>query len=142
MATKYIWISGPAKWFHIYPETMDTKFGKNYSLDVYLDNVAMNTLKEAGWRGKIKQDELGQHAKFSRKHEQQFSSGLETLGPPKVVDTNGAEFKKPLGAGTTVNVLLELYDSRYGKGSRVREVVIKDYVEYVKKSEAGLLPPV
>lgn len=141
MATKYIWISGPAKWFHIYPATMDTKFGKVYSLDLYLDNVAMNTLKEAGWRGKTKVDELGTFAKFSRKHEQQFNSGLETLGPPKVVDTNGADFDKPLGNGTTVNVLLELYDSRYGKGSRIREVVIKDYVEYVKK-EGGSLPPV
>lgn len=89
MTTKYVWIEGIGKWFHTSYKTMDVKYGENFSVDLYLDDATINTLKSLGWRGKLKQDEDGVFAKFSRKNKQQFKTGIKEMGPPVV--TMGAD---------------------------------------------------
>ena len=143
MATKIITVTGPVKWaHHLFKEGMDTKYGEKFTVTVYPDQKSTQLLKEVGYRGKFKEDEDGTFTKFSRDNVKQFSDRLETLGPPKVVGPDGKEWDSnvAIGNGSTCSVSLEVFDSKFGIGSRIESVKVLKHVPYEKTDESA--PPV
>ena len=136
MATKKVWVKGICKYAKVYPENMDTAFNdEKYTINVYPENI--KSLKESGFRGKIREDEDGTFVKLSRKHKQMFPDGEKVFGPPKVWDKDGQSFHEPIGNGSRVAVLIEVYGSAYGTGSRIKEVHVLEHIPYTPGDSDG-----
>ena len=129
--TKYIWVEGMAKWARLYPHNMDQKYGDKFTVSLYPNDKSKAILAEAGYRGKEREDEDGSFIKLARDNAKQFSNGMQTLGPPEVKTADGKlPFTDTIGNGSTLAILLEIFPSKYGIGSRIKEVRVLKLVEY------------
>lgn len=143
--TKVIEISGKASWARLTPKSMDTKYGDKFTVNVSLDQDQMEKLREVGWRGKVKQDDLGEsHAKFSRNNVQQFGDKEEKLGPPKLymADRKTLYPEETLIANSSdITLLLEIYESKkYGVGSRILSIVIDNLIPFIPVARDPSIP--
>lgn len=136
--TQHIVITGPARWARLYESNKDTKYGDASNVEIQLDSAALTTLKNVGWRGKIKEDNW---AKFSRKHEQVYADGPRKMGVPKV-EKDGKAFSEMIGNGSILSLSLEVYPSKFGVGSRIDKVSVLEHVPYVKEDISDGAPPV
>ena len=130
--TKYITIEGLCKWARLYPENMDTRFGDKYNVDFYPDKKSLLVLKESGFRGKRREDEDGEYYKLSRDDKNNIEG---KGGPPKISGPDGSVFKETIGNGSTLSIILEVYPSKYGTGSRISSVTVKNHIPYVKEAQ-------
>src|SRR5665213_868659 len=129
--TKYIWVEGMAKWARLYPHNMDQKYGDKFTVSLYPNEKSKAILAEVGYRGKEREDEDGSFIKLARDNAKQFSNGMQTLGPPDVKTADGKlPFTDTIGNGSTLAILLEIFPSKYGIGSRIKEVRVLKLVEY------------
>lgn len=136
--TKFITIEGKSKWARLYEVNMDTRFGEKFNVDLYLDKKNTNVLLESGYRGKQREDEDGVYFKFSRDNVSKIEG---KGGAPKVFGPDGAPFTELIGNGSTLSIVLEVYPSKYGTGSRISTVTVKNHVPYAREAvEDG--PPV
>jgi hypothetical protein len=122
---------------------MDTKYGDKYTVNIDLDNKALAVLESVGWRGKLKEDEVGaKFAKFSRNDVQNFGEKSEKMGPPLLTEEDGkTPFTKLIGNGSILRLKLEIYESKkYGVGSRINHVSVLKHVPYEQKEEQAELP--
>jgi len=136
MSTAIIYVTGTAKWCRVYEGQMDTKYGEKFHLTVYPDEASLVTLKTSGSRVKKHDDEEGTFFKFSRDNKKVFKDEEEVLGPPKVIDADGKPFDKIIGNGSTVTCKLAIYDSKFGKGTRLEAVRVDKHVPY-EAAEGG-----
>ena len=141
MATDYIWVQGKCKWARVFLENMDKKYGEKFSLILYPTDKSIASLNNAGFRGEFKRDGDGIFVKLSRDNKREFGEEIRLLGPPELTDKDGKPFDQFIGNGSEVAVLLELYDSKKGKGSRMKEVKVLNHVIFEKANEARELPP-
>lgn len=131
MAVQTIYLSGEAKWARVFESQMDTKFGEKFHLNLKPDDASRIILKSSGSRVKAHEEEDGTWYKFSRDNKKEFKGELTVLGPPKVVDKDGTtSFDKMIGNGSKVTVKLDIYDSKYGKGTRLEAVRVDEHVPY------------
>lgn len=137
--TTFVTITGPARWARLYESNKDTKYGDASNVEIQLDSKALETLKNVGWRGKIKEDNW---AKFSRKHEQIYADGPRKMGCPMVLSSSRKPFSEMIGNGSILSLKLEVYPSKFGIGSRIEEVTVLEHVPYVKGDIEDGAPPV
>ena len=137
MATKTLYFTGICK----YPKlkTVDEKFGK-YQITMYLDQPSWKKFAESKIQVRPKKDEDGEYVKFSCPPKVTFVDGKSmTFGPIETyIREEGGEVK-PLtdliGNGSTVTVKVETYDTKMGKGHRLRGVLVDNLVPYVSKKQ-------
>lgn len=150
MATQFIRIKGVAKWAKVYANQKDTKFNEGgvYTLTLYPDAASTVLLKSAGSRVKWNEDEDGKFIKLSKDHLRVFKDKdtgedkEEVMGPPEVgkgVDEEGylIPFSDPIGNGSVVDVKVAIYDSKFGKGTRLEQVNVLEHVPYEDRPADG-----
>lgn len=136
MSTATIFISGVCKWAKVYQKQMDTRFGEGvpnvgkFSIVLYPDEEGLVLLKTAGSRVKKYDDEDGTNFKLSRDNTKVFKDVEEILGPPRVIDKDGNPFTEIIGNGSRVTVKLDVYDSKFGKGTRLEAVRVDEHIPY------------
>ena len=130
-------IRGKAYWAKVLGEPLrNDNYPENprqWSVDVAVDAKTLETLKEAGLFGKIKNkgDERGSFITFKRK---EFKSGGTTANQAiKIVDHHGNAWdkRKLIGNGSEVNVRFNIYeDRRGGKNPAILAIQVWDLVTY------------
>lgn len=138
MSTQILYLTGTAKWAKLYPGQEDTKFGKKNTIDLYPDEESMIVFKTSGSRTKVRQSEEGEYIKLDREPDKEIGKSGHHLGPPEVVepnpDTTAEEktipFTKQIGNGSQIVCKVEVYDSTYGKGTRLAGVSVIKHVEF------------
>lgn len=100
------------------------------TIDVLLDQEELAKLAESGSRLKPKVTDEGISVKFKRKFVHPSIPALG--GAPKVVDAedNVWDPEVSIGNGSEVEVFFTVYDTKFGKGTRLEGVRILDLVEY------------
>jgi len=137
MSTQTIYVTGKAKWARLYESQMDTKFGEKFHVTLYPDEESLIALKASGSRVKAHEDADGVYFKFSRDNKKTFKDQEEILGPPDVVTVEGDErkpFDKIIGNGSTLTLRLSVYDSKFGKGTRLEAVRVDEHVPLTTSS--------
>lgn len=134
MATQTIKLQGKANWAKLFEGNRDKNEdfhgpGGAYTIDVLLEKEELDKLTASGSRLKPKLMDDGISIKFKRKH--LHAGGIEHLGgPPQVVDVDGNDWANTLiGNGSEVEVAVDVYDTKMGKGTRLTGVRIIDLVE-------------
>lgn len=129
MTQKTIVLTGTVKWAKVYQP--DTKFGKKYTIDLYPDAASWEVFKKSGSRLTVRQDEEGTFLKISRNHEGTAKGEPVEFGPPPVFDSDGkTRITTLIGNGSTVTCKIEIYDSKYGKGTRLAALKVDELIEY------------
>ena len=123
-----MYLSGIAKWVKVYPGQEDTKFGKRAGLDLYLDEESLPTFKASGSRIELRENEDGKFIKLTRDIDKTFKD--IPLGYPKVFDKEVNTFDKIIGNGSRVAAKVVIYDSKFGKGTRLEAIQVLDHVPY------------
>lgn len=132
MATQTVYVSGVIhgpRWPRIRQDQMDTKFGENFHCTIYPDEAGIHQIKASGSRVKKNEDEHGTFYKFSRPNKKDFKGKTEVLGPPMVVDKDGNPFSELIGDGSKITVKLSVYESAFGKGTRLEGVRVDELVK-------------
>lgn len=136
MSTQYVYLEGKANWVKLYPGQEDTKYGKKASLDLYLTPESLTTFKTSGSRTKLRESEEGVFVKLTRDvdAEMPLRKGQTTpdlSGHPKVFGPDqSTPFTAPIGNGSKVIAKIAVYDSKFGKGTRLEAVTVVDHVAY------------
>lgn len=130
MSTSTVYATGTAKWARVYRGQEDTKFGVKYSIELFPDEKSLHNLKASGSRVKARENEDGVFFKFVRDATKEIKGEMKDLGPPKVVDSEGKAFSQLIGNGSKVTVKLAIYDSRFGKGTRLEAVRVDEHIPY------------
>lgn len=129
MAQKTIVLTGTVKWAKVHQP--DTKFGKKYTLDLYLDAVSWDVFNKSGSRLTVRQDDDGRFVKLVRNHDGTAKGEPVEFGPPPVFEKDGVtRTGVNIGNGSVITCKVEVYDSKYGKGTRLAAVRIDELVEY------------
>lgn len=131
MATQYVKLVGPAKWAKLIKP--DDKY-QVYSINLYLDEVALEKYKKSGMQMALKEDDDGTYVAFRRPVQKIIKGDLVKLGPPKVTDSKGNEVTDLIGNGSIVEVDVAVYDSIKGKGHTLQAVRVKELVKYERPS--------
>lgn len=123
---------GCGKWMHrLFEEDAQYNY---YGLDFYPDKASLKAYVKAGCQGEIREDEEGQFVKLRRKPKVLSRAGkLLDFGPPKVVDAEGAKWpdNKVVGNGSKVEVTVTTYPTAKGVGTRLDQVKVLEWKEYV-----------
>lgn len=135
MSTKIFYLSGPCKWAKVYqPDEFNGQ--QRYKIDLYLTKKELAALADSGSKVKVKQDDDGKFATFSRKAITEIKGEMKDWGPPMVFGADGKEeFKADIGNGSNVTIKISVYDTAMGKGTRLEAVRVDKWVEYVKSDE-------
>jgi len=120
--------AGVAKWAMLFKP--DEKYDV-YKITLYPDKTSLKAYVKNGHQGVIKEDEDGKHVTFRRKVSLLTKKKeVWELGPPKVVDAEGNKFTELVGNGSEVEVVVEVYDTVKGLGTRLNEVRVLNHVPY------------
>jgi hypothetical protein len=139
MSTQILFLEGKAKWAKVHPGQEDIKFvdkegkGKRSKIDLYPTAEAMIIFKTSGGRKEVKQAEDGEFIQFSRTIDQELGKDGHILGFPEVVITKGDHiepFTENIGNGSDVVLKVAIYDSKFGKGTRLEGVNVIKLVPY------------
>lgn len=141
MASETIYIKGTAMWAKLFERNKDNaEFYEatdgQTKIDLILEKEEFDKLKEAGSRKKPDVTDEGLKVKLSRPWV--HTSIEEFGGPPQVVDAEGADWDDgvSIGNGSTVEVAVTIYDSKFGKGTRLDGVKVLELVPY-ESDESG-----
>jgi hypothetical protein len=130
MATKEYCFTGTCKWAML--NKPDDKFGK-YQINVYLTPESWELFKESGIRVQPKSDPDGDYVKFSCPPSYIMMGRKVDVPEIPVVDMEGKQVLDLIGNGSTISCLVEVYDTRLGKGHRLTKVRVEHLVPYVKQ---------
>jgi hypothetical protein len=154
MATRKVKLTGIAEWAKVFPQNRDMKgYEGAYedcngacTIDVILDDDNMEALKASRSikRGSPDPEGRGTKVKFVRK----FDTGRDwDSGAPVVKKSDDSnwdfDIDGPIGNGSTVEVLLSVYDTRMKNivGTRLDMVKVVDHVEYVGNTATETTSP-
>lgn len=149
MATSYLYLSGTAGKF-VKLRRPDEKYGK-YELPLHLDEKSWTIYRDSGLRLLPKQNEDGPYLVLRCPTEVTFGNKKMTFGPVPTLqrvgdDVDGKPVYEPLdklvGAGSTLTAEVEVYDSKNGKGHRLKRVLVHNLLEYVPKNKIEHVPEV
>lgn len=137
MATKEIYMTGKIKWAKGLKD-MDEKF-KSYSAAFYPTDKSMNEYKQLGLKTKFRMDDEGESFSVRRPDSKIFKDELKKFGPPEVfVEKDGETIPVDpytVGNGSDVTVKLSVYDTGYGKGSRLEAVRVDNLIEFIPNGQ-------
>jgi hypothetical protein len=120
-----------AQWAKLQEDNLDDFGGKLKScIDVFLTADQWDRLKESGSmiRPKLQPD-----GRYLTKFKRNFEHSIPELGGlPVVVDADGKPFTNLIGNGSTVSVIVEVYPTTMGPGTRLNKIRVDTLVEYTK----------
>lgn len=141
MATKRVYLTGKAHWAKLFERNRDTAdFHKETdgvtSVQLELDQSEYEKLKEVGsrLRPKVMDDKVMVNIRRPWVH-----LAIEEFGgPPQVVDADGQDWDDGVSIGnmSEVEVAVDVYDTKMGKGTRLAGVRVLDLVPY-ESEESG-----
>lgn len=134
MATKTFYFSGTANWAKVYEpvEAYDKTKPKEFTIQVELDEKSYDLFRQSGSQLRPKK---GTEREFTfRCPSTALIKGEVAHFAPKVVDKNNEDFNEKIGNGSKVDIKVEVYDTRMGKGTRLSGVRVVEYIPY---DEAG-----
>lgn len=136
MAQSIVKLTGIASWARLYDFNKDTHFDEDgvFQVNMNLDKDNVAKMKAAGIRNKPKiNEETGEiHYVFRRKNAVTWKGVKQLIGPPPVT-FEGKPFEELIGNGSKLELTLEVYDTMKGKGSRIKEVKVLDWVKYERE---------
>jgi hypothetical protein len=142
MATKEIYLSGKIKWAKGLKD-MDEKF-KSYSAAFYPTDKCMNEYKQLGLNTKFRMDDDGESFSIRRPDSKIFGDELRKFGPPEVfLEKDNEQIPVDpyiVGNGSEVTIKLSVYDTGYGKGSRLEAVRVDYLIEFIPNNDEGKKP--
>lgn len=142
---QYITLEGKAMWAKVFEENRDMEgfegsakaYGGQYVIDLIMEPEEVSKLEEAGSRLKPKVTDDGVVVRFKRKHIGPFD---DASGAPTVVKADGSPWDfgndGPIGNGSTVRVRVCIYPSKFGKGTRLEAVAVKELVEFEERKSS------
>jgi hypothetical protein len=133
MATKTFKFSGTCKWAKVHTpvDAFDKNKPKEYTIDLYMNEGNLEEFRRSESQLRIKKDEAENqtYVRF-RCPSQVMINGEEVVFKPEVLDENGVPTDEPIGNGSAVTISVDVYDTRMGKGSRLKKVEIDRLVPY------------
>ena len=129
-------LTGKIKWAKLFKPESYLGGPSKYSLVLYLDPESKAVFQDLKLRNHLKSDEEGYFVTLRREHDPKVFNGKiipgAEGGPPKVVDKDNQPWPEGtlIGNGSKVSVVLSLFMSRMGAGSRIARVRVEDLVEY------------
>jgi hypothetical protein len=138
LSTQTLYLEGLAKWAMVYPGQEDTKYGKKCKIDLYFTDESLQSFKLSGSRKKLRSDDQGIYTTFTRSIDEINPQTEEPYGYPKVVSGEGADIKpfdKIIGNGSKVVLKVVVYDSKFGRGTRLEGVRVLEHVPYEAAQE-------
>jgi hypothetical protein len=141
MATRKVKLTGIAEWAKVFPQNRDMKGYEGAYEDYNMEALkASRSIK----RGSPDPEGRGTKVKFVRK----FDTGRDwDSGAPVVKKSDDSnwdfDIDGPIGNGSTVEVLLSVYDTRMKNivGTRLDMVKVVDHVEYVGNTATETTSP-
>lgn len=133
---KDVLLSGKAKWCKLFKPESYQNGPPKYSMVLYFDKGSRQLFDELKLRNHIKADDEGEYVTLRREHDPKVYNGKiipgAEGGPPKVVDAEGNAWDSSVlvGNGSRVSVVLNVYDTRMGPGSRIARVRIDEHIPY------------
>lgn len=127
MASKYIYLSGKAKWARVHKP--DEKY-HNFSVQLYLDKTSSKTYADSGLGLTVKEDEEGKYIKLRRPEAKLMKGEMVEFGPPKIIDKDNNPFDGAIGNGSDVTTKVVVYDTVKGPGHRLEAIRVDKLVEY------------
>jgi len=141
MATRKVKLTGIAEWAKVFPQNRDMKGYEGAYED---DNMEALKASRSIKRGSPDPEGRGTKVKFVRK----FDTGRDwDSGAPVVKKSDDSnwdfDIDGPIGNGSTVEVLLSVYDTRMKNivGTRLDMVKVVDHVEYVGNTATETTSP-
>lgn len=142
--TKKVVFTGKAYWARVYEGNHDEYGGKEfYKITVALDGSSWGKFSQSGLSLKVKPVEVDGEDGVTFKRDLHAKTGVDKKGKkwslgggtPRVVDEDGQEFSELIGNGSTVEVLVELYQVASGPmkgkwGHRLEAVKVLEHVKY------------
>ena len=139
MATKLYCVKGKLRWAKVFPFNKDMNEdyhgpGGAYTVEVLLEPDQMKVFQDTGSRLRPKVTEDGLTVTFKRKHDNPIAPDLG--GPPRVVDAEGNDWSgggdgpSLIGNDSEGEVWFDVYDTKLGKGTRLRAVKVLELVEF------------
>jgi hypothetical protein len=136
MPAKKIDVKGVISWAKVFEDNRDkADFHKNtdgqYKVTLGIPDDTVKFLRDAGCRLKIKTNDEGNQITFSRPHkaEQEWQGGA-----PVVANVDGTlwDFEKSgyIGNGSLGVAKIEIYDSKFGTGTRLLGLQVTNHVIY------------
>lgn len=152
MGTRKVVIKGKGYWMKVFEQNRDlTGFndalkdiGGQTVMDIDLEPSEVEKLKKAKFMSAGKpspEDSNLTRMRLKRKWTEQYAGGapevLKADGTPWVYEQDG-----PIGNGSTVAVVVDVYDTKASKqgiyGSRLSKVKVLEHLPYVKDDFAGI----
>lgn len=134
MSTTTLYLTGKIEWAQHLFEPDDYLGVKKYKVDFYPTEQSLEDLVKSGSRKKIGDGTLGKRVRLDRPFAKDWGKGkgLEELGPPEILTSEGKPWPKDtiIGNGSEVTVKVVVYDTRMGKGTRLEAVRIDELVPY------------
>lgn len=137
MASRDVVLTGRGKWFqHLFTPESYQQGPPRYHFVFYPDKSSAVLFKELKLRNGVKADADGEYVNLRRDHNPKVWNGAIIKGaeggPPSVVDAEGTAWDKDklIGNMSSVSVMLNVYDTKMGPGSRIMKVKITDLIEY------------
>lgn len=147
MATKTIEVHGILEWAKLFEHNRDTgpydaEWDGATKVDIILDDENLQKLKQAGVRQDVKKDAEGRGSRVKFRRKWKDPAGDWAGGAPDVYGPDGSAWDSDtlIGNGSIGAVFLDVYDSKFGKGSRIRSVQVIDPVEYDPEGGGGSIP--
>ena len=144
MPNKLIELEGIIKWAKLFEHNKDTNEdfhgeGGAYTVNLVMEQDQLDKLSEAGSRLKPKITDDGVEVKFKRKHKHPID---DLGGTPKVVDADGNAWNPEvtIGNGSKGTLAVDVYDTKMGKGTRLRAVQVTDLEEFESDNKESGLP--
>lgn len=138
MAVKIHKFRGISKWAKVqdpvfkYQSTTE----KETTIDLYLDDESWDEYEASGCRAKRRNDDEGDFIKLKRPEVMPTKKGDKYLGIPMIVDEKDNIIDALLGNGSEVTVKVKIYDTKYGKGTRMEAILVHKLEEYEGGEEA------
>lgn len=142
MATKYVKFRGKAMWCKPWEHQIDREYedssnprdrGGNFSINLIVDDATLKTFNALGSLGKPKETDEG-HVLTFRRYEK-LSNGTPLRS--RNVQVKGVEQDQPIGNGSDVTVIAEVYPTSYRNkaitGVRWAGLEVHELVEFKKR---------
>ena len=133
MASEVILLSGKAEWAKV--RKPDDAFGGSFfKITVDLDKGSQQVFAASDLQLEPKEIDGSFKVTFRREAEKQWPDGtVEEMGPPALFEADGkTELAKSvlIGNGSEVSIKVEVYDTKRGKGHRLKSVRVDKLVPY------------
>ena len=142
MATELLTLEGTLNWAKVFEVNRDkadfhTESNGACTVDLVMEKEEFDKIAASGARLSGKPTDEGIMVKFKRKFE--HPNIAEFGGAPKVADADGKlwdiDEKGLIGNGSKGRVFVVVYDSKFGKGTRLEGVQVMEHVVYESDKE-------